>query len=109
MATAKMSLGSVFNVVTSSASAVVSIADSVGTSAQILASEASHMQQKLAEDNRLDLVSHKLTAKQNAAKALAESRMEILKWCAKSKENLEMFNQSMADLEEALDSSDSSK
>lgn len=105
MATAKMSLGSIFNVVTSSASAVVSIADSIGTSAQILASEASHMQAKLQEDNRLDLASHKLTAKQNAAKALAEERLAISKWCAKSTENLDLFNQSMADLEEALEAS----
>jgi hypothetical protein len=37
MATAKMSLGSIFGVVTSSASAVVSIADAtVGTGAQTL-------------------------------------------------------------------------
>ncbi len=104
MATAKMSLGSVFNVVTSSASAVVSIADAIGTGAQILASEASHMQQKLAEDNRLDLASHKIMVKQNAAKALAEERLIIAKWCAKSSENLELFEQSMADLEEALES-----
>jgi hypothetical protein len=43
MATAKMSLGSIFGVVTSSASAVVSIADAIGTGAQALAAEASHM------------------------------------------------------------------
>ncbi len=105
MATAKMSLGSIFGVVTSSASAVVSIADAIGTGAQTLASEASHMQAKLAEDNRLDLAAHKLTAKQNAVKALAEERLVISKWCAKSKENLDLFNQSMLDLEEALEAS----
>ena len=105
MATAKMSLGSIFNVVTSSASAVVSIADSIGTGAQILASEASHLQQKLAEDNKLDLVNHSLTAKDAAAQALAQSRTEILKWCNKSQENLDMFNQAKADIEEALASS----
>ena len=102
MATAKMSLGSIFGVVTSSASAVVSIADAVGTGAQALAAEASHMATKLAEDNKLDLVNHKLTAQDSAAKALAESRTEILKWCNKSQENLDMFNQAKADLEEAL-------
>lgn len=105
MATAKMSLGSIFGVVTSSASAVVSIADAVGTAAQTLASEASHMQAKLQEDNRLDLASHKIMVKQNAAKALAEERLIISKWCAKSTENLDLFNQSMADLEEALEQS----
>ncbi len=104
MATAKMSLGSIFGVVTSSASAVVSIADAIGTGAQTLASEASHMQAKLQEDNRLDLASHKIMVKQNAAKALAEERLIISKWCAKSTENLELFNQSMSDLEEALES-----
>lgn len=104
MATAKMSLGSVFNVVTSTASTVVNVMDAVGTSAQMLASEASHMQQKLAEDNRLDLASHKIMVKQNAAKALAEERLIISKWCAKSQENLDLFNQSYADLEEALES-----
>ena len=102
MATAKMSLGSIFGVVTSSASAVVSIADAIGTGAQALAGEASHMATKLAEDNKLDLVNHSLTAKANAAKALAQSRTEILKWCQKSKENLDMFNQAQADIEEAL-------
>ena len=102
MATAKMSLGSIFGVVTSSASAVVSIADAIGTGAQALASEATHMAAKLNEDNKLDLVNHRLTAKDSAAKALAESRTEILKWCNKSQENLDMFNQAKADLEEAL-------
>jgi hypothetical protein len=102
MATAKMSLGSIFGVVTSSASAVVSIADSIGTGAQIIASEANHMAAKLSEDNKLDLVNHRLTAKDSAAKALAESRTEILKWCNKSQENLDMFNQAKLDLEEAL-------
>ena len=102
MATAKMSLGSIFGVVTSSASAVVSIADAVGTGAQVLAAEASHMATKLTEDNKLDLVNHKLTSKDNAAKALAESRTEILKWCRKSQENLDMFEQAKADIEEAL-------
>ena len=105
MATAKMSLGSIFGVVTSSASAVVSMADAIGTGAQTLASEASHMQAKLQEDNKLDLASHKITCKQNAAKALAEERLVISKWCAKSAENLDLFNQSMADLEEALEAS----
>ena len=105
MATAKMSLGSIFGVVTSSASAVVSMADAIGTGAQTLASEASHMQAKLQEDNKLDLASHKITCKQNAAKALAEERLVISKWCAKSTENLDLFNQSMADLEEALEQS----
>ena len=105
MATAKMSLGSIFGVVTSSASAVVSIADAIGTGAQALASEATHMAAKLNEDNKLDLVNHRLTAKDNAAKALAESRTEILKWTNKSQENLDMFNQAKADLEEALASS----
>jgi uncharacterized tellurite resistance protein B-like protein len=104
MATAKMSLGSIFGVVTSSASAVVSIADAVGTTAQTLASEALHMQAKLQEDNRLDLASHKIMVKQNAAKALSEERLIISKWCAKSQENLDLFNQSMSDLEEALES-----
>ena len=104
MATAKMSLGSIFGVVTSSASAVVSIADAIGTGAQTLAAEASHMQAKLQEDNRLDLASHKIMVKQNAAKALAEERLVISKWCAKSQENLDLFNQSMSDLEEALES-----
>ena len=102
MATAKMSLGSIFGVVTSSASAVVSIADAIGTGAQALAAEANHMATKLAEDNKLDLVNHRLTAKDSAAKALAESRTEILKWCQKSTENMDMFNQAKADLEEAL-------
>lgn len=102
MATAKMSLGSIFGVVTSSASAVVSIADAVGTSAQALAGEASHMAAKLTEDNKLDLVNHRLTAKDSAAKALAESRTEILKWCQKSQQNLDMFEQAKADIEEAL-------
>lgn len=105
MATAKMSLGSIFGVVTSSANTVVSVMDAIGISAQALAAEASHMQAKLQEDNRLDIASHKLTAKQNAVKALAEERLVISKWCAKSKENLDLFNQSMADLEEALESS----
>ena len=105
MATAKMSLGSIFGVVTSSASAVVSMADAIGTGAQTLASEASHLQAKLQEDNKLDLASHKITCKQNAAKALAEERLVISKWCAKSQENLDLFNQSMADLEEALEQS----
>ncbi len=104
MATAKMSLGSIFGVVTSSASTVVSVMDAVGTSAQALATEASHMATKLAEDNRLDLAAHKIMVKQNAAKALAEERLIISKWCAKSQENLDLFNQSMADLEEALES-----
>lgn len=105
MATAKMSLGSIFSVVTSSASTVVSVMDAVGTSAEALATEASHMAAKLAEDNKLDLASHKITCKQNAAKALAEERLVISKWCAKSKENLDLFNQSMLDLEEALEQS----
>jgi len=105
MATAKMSLGSIFGVVTSSANTVVSVMDAIGTSAQALAAEAQHMATKLAEDNRLDLASHKLTAKQNAVKALAEERLVISKWCAKSKENLDLFNQSMADLEEILEAS----
>lgn len=105
MATAKMSLGSIFNVVTSTASTVVSIADAIGTGAQILASEASHMQKKLAEDNKLDLVNHRLTAMDNAAQALAQSRTEILKWCNKSQENCDMFNQAKTDIEEALASS----
>ena len=105
MATVKMSLGSIFGVVTSSASAVVSIADAVGTGAQALAAEASHMATKLAEDNKLDLVNHKLTSKDNAAKALAESRTEILKWCQKSQQNLDMFEQAKADIEEALEAS----
>lgn len=104
MATAKMSLGSIFNVVTSTASTVVNVMDAVGTSAQALAAEAQHMATKLAEDNRLDLASHKIMVKQNAAKALAEERLIISKWCAKSQENLDLFNQSMADLEEALES-----
>lgn len=102
MATAKMSLGSIFGVVTSSASAAVSIADAIGTGAQTLASEAQHMATKLAEDNKLDLVNHRLTAMDNAAQALAQSRTEILKWCQKSQENLDMFNQAKADIEEAL-------
>ena len=105
MATAKMSLGSIFGVVTSSANTVVSVMDAVGTSAQVLAAEARHMATKLAEDNKLDLVNHSLTAKDNAAQALAQSRTEILKWCNKSQENLDMFNQAKADIEEALDSS----
>ena len=105
MATAKMSLGSIFSVVTSTASTVVSVMDAVGTSAEALAAEASHMAIKLAEDNKLDLASHKITCKQNAAKALAQSRTEILKWCNKSQENLDMFNQAMLDLEEALEQS----
>ena len=105
MATAKMSLGSIFGVVTSSASAVVSIADAIGTGAQTLAAEAVHLQAKLAEDNKLDLASHKIMVKQNAAKALAEERLVISKWCAKSKENLDLFDQSMLDLEEALEQS----
>jgi hypothetical protein len=102
MATVKMSLGSIFNVVTSSASAVVSIADAVGTGAAMLSTEATHMATKLAEDNKLDLVNHKLTSKDAAAQALAQSRTEILKWCNKSQENLDMFNQAKADIEEAL-------
>ena len=102
MATAKMSLGSIFAVVSSSASTVVSVMDAVGTSAEALATEAKHMATKLAEDNKLDLVNHKLTAKDNAAQALAQSRTEILKWCNKSQENLDMFNQAKADIEEAL-------
>lgn len=105
MATAKMSLSSVFGVVTSSANTVVSVMDAVSTSAQVLAAEASHMATKLAEDNKLDLVNHRLTAMDNAAQALAQSRTEILKWCAKSTENLDMFNQAKADIEEALASS----
>lgn len=105
MATAKMGLSSLFSVVTASASAITDVATTVGTAMQTLSAEASHMQAKLAEDNRLDLASHKLTAKQNAVKALAEERLVISKWCAKSKENLDLFNQSMADLEEALESS----
>ena len=104
MATAKMSLGSIFRVVTSSANTAVSVMDAVGTSAQALAAEAQHMATKLAEDNKLDLVNHRLTAKDSAAKALAESRTEILKWCQKSQDNLDMFNQAKADIEEALDS-----
>ena len=102
MATAKMSLGSIFGVVTSTASTVVSVMDAVGTSAEALAAEASHMATKLAEDNKLDLVNHKLTSKDAAAQALAQSRTEILKWCNKSQENLDMFNQAKADIEEAL-------
>ena len=102
MATAKMSLGSIFGVVTSSANTVVSVMDAIGTSAQALAAEASHMATKLAEDNKLDLVNHKLTAKDNASQALAQSRTEILKWCQKSTENMDMFNQAKADIEEAL-------
>ena len=102
MATAKMSLGSIFGVVTSSANTVVSVMDAIGTSAEALAAEAQHMATKLAEDNKLDLVNHRLTAKDSAAKALAESRTEILKWCNKSKENLDMFNQAKDDIEEAL-------
>ena len=102
MATAKMSLGSILGVVTSSANTVVSVMDAVGTSAQALAAEATHMATKLAEDNKLDLVNHKLTAKDSAAQALAQSRTEILKWCNKSQENLDMFNQAKADIEEAL-------
>ena len=102
MATAKMSLGSIFGVVTSTASTVVSVMDAVGTSAEALAAEATHMATKLAEDNKLDLVSHRLTAKDNASKALAQSRTEILKWCNKSQQNLDMFNQAKADIEEAL-------
>lgn len=105
MATAKMSLGSIFGVVTSTASTVVSVLDAIDTGAQALAGEATHMAAKLAKDNRLDLAAHKLTAKDNAAKALAESRTEILKWCNKSQENLDMFNQAKLDLEEALASS----
>ena len=105
MATAKMSLGSIFGVVTSSASAVTDIANTIGTSMQTLAAEAVHLQAKLSEDNKLDLASHKITCKQNAAKALAEERLVISKWCAKSTENLDLFNQSMADLEEALEQS----
>ena len=105
MATAKMGLSSLFSVVTASASAITDVATTVGTAMQTLAAEASHMQAKLAEDNRLDLASHKLTAKQNAVKALAEERLVISKWCAKSKENLDLYNQSMADLEEALEAS----
>lgn len=105
MATAKMSLGSIFGVVTSSASTVVSVMDAIGTSAEALAAEAQHMATKLAEDNKLDLVNHRLTAKDSAAKALAESRTEILKWCQKSTENMDMFNQAKADIEEALESS----
>jgi hypothetical protein len=105
MATVKMSLGSIFGVVTSTASAAVSIADAIDTSAQALATEVQHMAAKLAEDNKLDLVNHKLTAKDNASQALAQSRTEILKWCNKSQENLDMFNQAKADIEEALASS----
>ena len=105
MATVKMSLGSIFGVVTSTASTVVSVMDAVGTSAQALAAEATHMATKLSEDNKLDLVNHRLTAKDSAAKALAESRTEILKWCQKSTENMDMFNQAKLDLEEALASS----
>lgn len=105
MATAKMSLGSIFSVVTSTASAITDVANTVGTAMQTLSAEASHMQAKLAEDNKLDLASHKITCKQNAAKALAEERLVISKWCAKSAENLDLFNQSMADLEEALEAS----
>ena len=105
MATAKMSLGSIFSVVTASASAVTDIANTIGTSMQTLAAEAVHLQAKLSEDNKLDLASHKITCKQNAAKALAEERLVISKWCAKSAENLDLFNQSMADLEEALEQS----
>jgi len=105
MATAKMGFSSLFSVVTASASAITDVATTVGTAMQTLSAEASHMQAKLQEDNRLDLASHKLTAKQNAVKALAEERLVISKWCAKSKENLDLFNQSMADLEEALESS----
>ena len=102
MATAKMSLGSIFGVVTSTASTVVSVMDAVGTSASVLAAEAQHMATKLAEDNKLDLVNHKLTAKDNAAQVLAQSRTEILKWCQKSQDNLDMFNQAKQDIEEAL-------
>jgi len=105
MATAKMGFSSLFSVVTASASAITDVATTVGTAMQTLSAEASHMQAKLQEDNRLDLASHRLTAKQNAVKALAEERLVISKWCAKSKENLDLFNQSMADLEEALESS----
>lgn len=102
MATAKMSLGSIFGVVTSTASTAVSVMDAIGTASQALAAEATHMATKLAEDNKLDLVNHKLTAMDSAAKALAESRTEILKWTNKSQENLDMFNQAKLDLEEAL-------
>ena len=102
MATAKMSLGSIFGVVTSSANTVVSVMDAIGTSAQALAAEAQHMATKLAEDNKLDLVNHRLTAKDSASQALAQSRTEILKWCNKSQENMDMFNQAKADIEEAL-------
>lgn len=103
MATAKMSLGSIFSVVTATASAITDVANTIGTSMQTLAAEASHMQAKLQEDNKLDLASHKIMVKQNAAKALAEERLVISKWCAKSQENFDLFNQSMADLEEALE------
>ena len=102
MATAKMSLGSIFSVVTATASTATSIAEAIGTTAQTLAAEAVHMQTKLAEDNKLDLVNHRLTAKDNASQALAQSRTEILKWCNKSQENMDMFNQAKADIEEAL-------
>lgn len=105
MATAKMGLSSIFSVVTASASAITDVANTIGTSMQMLAGEATHMQSKLIEDNKLDLASHKLTAKANAAKSLAEERLVISKWCAKSKENLDLFNQSMADLEEVLEAS----
>ena len=105
MATAKMGFSSLFSVVTASASAITDVATTVGTAMQTLSAEASHMQAKLQEDNRLDLASHKLTAKQNAAKALAEERLVISKWCAKSQENLDLFNLSMLDLEEALEAS----
>ena len=101
MASAKMSLGSVFNVVTASAQAVVSIAESVGTGAAVLASEASHMQQKLAIDNEYDLLNHQFTAELRAANQLAQERSDIQKWRTKSTENAQMFDTALTDIKEA--------
>lgn len=101
MATAKMSLGSIFNVVTSSASAVVSIADSIGTGAQIIASEAVQMQQKLTIDNEYDLLNHSFTAELRAANQLAQERADVQKWASKSKENEALFNEALDDIRTA--------
>lgn len=102
MSTAKVSMSSLFSVISNSANAVSSIASTIGNSATVLDNEVSHFSKKLVHDNSLDLASHKLTSLAVKAQELAQTRETISKYRDKSEFHAQLYDTALADLAAAM-------
>ena len=92
MSTAKLSLRSVFGVITNTASAVGDIADTIGESSRYLNSEVKTFAAKQAEDNSLELKIHKQTSLENKSVELAQHWQAIAKYRSSSAQAAELYD-----------------